>query len=270
MALNTCELWSNDIKIAFFQKIVLRLGAFPDPVYDTFWVTLDARRVSDFKHFHYLAFSLSPVPLAKFWLSAKTGHGFWSSIQRYLCHTKSSFENFWWRHCMWFVVYPPSPVKNSGYTYGFRLDIRTWLAFPPIIINTIIVIAKQWLVLLRTITVHIFRSKQIFELFRARFWLQITFWIRACRPVYNFCSNGIKTIRAKWLNDYLHLQIETVIHKILGVSLVSPETMKLVSNILYYFSKFVNQINQVNKVCHQTALMNNFWNERSRMTRFFT
>ena len=46
------------------------------------------------------------------------GHGFWSSlfhkktiydifVLRYLCSTKSfSFENFWWRHCLWFVVWP--------------------------------------------------------------------------------------------------------------------------------------------------------------------
>ena len=46
-----------------------------------------------------------------------TDHDFRSSIQRYLCPTKSSFvENFWWRHCMWFVVWAP-PIKNPGYAY---------------------------------------------------------------------------------------------------------------------------------------------------------
>ena len=52
------------------------------------------------------------------------GYGFRSSILRYLCFTKSSFfENFWWRHCMWFVVWAP-PIKNPGYAYGAR---HAWL-----------------------------------------------------------------------------------------------------------------------------------------------
>ena len=44
-------------------------------------------------------------------------YSFRSSILRYLCPTKSSFfENFWSRHCMWFVVWAP-PIKNPGYVY---------------------------------------------------------------------------------------------------------------------------------------------------------
>ena len=35
-------------------------------------------------------------------------HGFGSSILRYLCpHKKLLFWSFWWRHCMWVVVWPP-------------------------------------------------------------------------------------------------------------------------------------------------------------------
>ena len=49
-----------------------------------------------------------------------TGYSFRSSILRYLCPTKSFFfENFWWRHCMWFVVWAPS-IKNPGYAYDFN------------------------------------------------------------------------------------------------------------------------------------------------------
>ena len=41
------------------------------------------------------------------------GNDFRSSILRYFCPTKtSSFENFWWRHCMWFVVYASANQKS--------------------------------------------------------------------------------------------------------------------------------------------------------------
>ena len=42
-----------------------------------------------------------------------TDYSFRSSILRYLCPTKSSFfEHFWWRHCMWFVVWAPPNQKS--------------------------------------------------------------------------------------------------------------------------------------------------------------
>ena len=42
------------------------------------------------------------------------GHGLWSSILRYLCsHKKFLFRSFWWRHCMWFAVWPPPPNQKS-------------------------------------------------------------------------------------------------------------------------------------------------------------
>ena len=47
-----------------------------------------------------------------------SGYGFRSSILRYLCPTKNYFfQYFWWRHCVWFVVWAP-PIKNPGYAYG--------------------------------------------------------------------------------------------------------------------------------------------------------
>ena len=67
---------------------------------------------------------LSPLPLENSRLSAKPGHGFWSPILRYLCPTKSSsFENFWWLHCMWFLVCSP-PIKNPGYAYARGIAFR--------------------------------------------------------------------------------------------------------------------------------------------------
>ena len=36
------------------------------------------------------------------------GHSFWYSILRYLCpHKNFLFQSFWWRYCMWFVVWAP-------------------------------------------------------------------------------------------------------------------------------------------------------------------
>ena len=37
-----------------------------------------------------------------------------------LSNKNSSFENFWWLHCMWFLVCPPSPNQKS------RLRLCTW------------------------------------------------------------------------------------------------------------------------------------------------
>ena len=88
MVLNTCEMWSKGIKIAFFskkfQKIAQRLGASsPDPLCDTF----------EYTTFSFVTFGLSPLPLENSRLSAKPGHGFWSSILRYLCPTKTPLSN---------------------------------------------------------------------------------------------------------------------------------------------------------------------------------
>ena len=79
MALNSCKIWSNGIKAAFFpktlQKIVQRLGtSLPDPHsrMGYIWVPKFTRRVPRFKHFCYLTLILSPLSLAKSWFRAKT------------------------------------------------------------------------------------------------------------------------------------------------------------------------------------------------------
>ena len=98
MALNTCEMWSNGIKIAIFskkfQKTAQRLGASsPDHRLWHVWITVHVFTqtclpIQTFSHLRYL-FKSFP------WTSSTPtpGHGFWSSILRYLCpRKKSSFE----------------------------------------------------------------------------------------------------------------------------------------------------------------------------------
>ena len=43
-----------------------------------------------------------------------------------LSHKSSSFENFWWRHCVWFVVWASLPIKNYGHAYNLKI---AWKAF---------------------------------------------------------------------------------------------------------------------------------------------
>ena len=67
MALNTCEMCSNGIKIAFFQKITKNrpaAGAFPQPaVCDTYELQYTSllKHVSQFRHFCILSIGLSPL-----------------------------------------------------------------------------------------------------------------------------------------------------------------------------------------------------------------
>ena len=87
------------------------------PVSDTFEYTslLNTSSKLDFYTFQQLVFALSLYQnLGK----VPSSYGFRSSILRYLCPTKNYFfENFWWRHCVWFVVWAP-PIKNPGCAYG--------------------------------------------------------------------------------------------------------------------------------------------------------
>ena len=80
MALNTCEMWSNGIKVAFFskklEKIVQQLGASPPdpqslrrrgprpqtPVCDTFEIHKLSQHVSKVTYLHFSTISLSPLP----------------------------------------------------------------------------------------------------------------------------------------------------------------------------------------------------------------
>ena len=81
MALNTCKMWFNGIKIAFFskklQKIAQRLGAGPpvpqnllrlgapppDPMCDTFELHKLSQHVSNVRYFRFLSISLIPLSL---------------------------------------------------------------------------------------------------------------------------------------------------------------------------------------------------------------
>ena len=111
--LNTCEMWSDGIKIAFFQKNCQAAGASaPNPHLWYVWVNYSACTRLRIYIFSCLTFGLRALPFENSSLKAKPGHGFWSYILRYLCPTKSSsFKNFWWRHCMSFLVWPSPRSK---------------------------------------------------------------------------------------------------------------------------------------------------------------
>ena len=67
MALNSFEMWSNGITIAFFSKNYnnLRYGFASRPPFELNYFT---RRVFQFRRFHFLTICLSLLPLAIFWL----------------------------------------------------------------------------------------------------------------------------------------------------------------------------------------------------------
>ena len=139
MALNTCEMWSNGIKIAFFPKNYKKLtaaGGFTPQapiasggwglrpqtsVLDSFQVRKYTLHISQFRYFQFLPSSLSPLPSAKSRLRPKHRPRLLilhSTIS--LPPTKSSsFENLWWCHCTWLVVWA-LPIKNPGYAYACR------------------------------------------------------------------------------------------------------------------------------------------------------
>ena len=116
MALNSCEMWSNVIKIAFFSKNLQKSpsgwGLCPQtPVSDTFEYTslLNTSSKLDFYTFQQLVFTFSLYQNPG---KVPSGYGFRSSILRYFRPTKNYFfENFWWRHCVWFVVWAPPQSK---------------------------------------------------------------------------------------------------------------------------------------------------------------
>ena len=128
MALNTCELWFNDIKINFFhQKLtknrpaaggdlqsLRRLGA-PRPrppsviplSYTTFLNTFPKLVICTFQ-----LISINPFVLQNPGYVPAGNNDFRSSILRYLCPTKTSFlEIFRWRHFMWLWFRPPPNQK---------------------------------------------------------------------------------------------------------------------------------------------------------------
>ena len=78
MALNTREMWSSGVKMAFFPKNYQNLpcgwGRSPQtPVCDTLELRKFTKHVSHFRHFRFLSFGLSHLRLAKLSLSAEPG-----------------------------------------------------------------------------------------------------------------------------------------------------------------------------------------------------
>ena len=150
---NGSELMRNvirwDLNSFFFQKltkIAQRLGALPPdphshrrlglcpqtPVSDTFEYTSlrNASSKLDFYTFQQLVFVLSLYQNPG---KVPSGYGFRSSILRYLCPTKNYFfENFWWCHCVLFVVWAP-PIKNPGYTYALWSSISILLLITTVV-----------------------------------------------------------------------------------------------------------------------------------------
>ena len=130
------------LKQLLFQKITKiaqRLGASPPdpiasgsgrncpqtPANNTFELqyTFFTRHVSQFWHFHILTIGLSPLLKRVPGCVPTPGHGFWSSILRYLCpHKNSCFEVFGdaIARDLWFGF---PPIKNPGYAY---VPTRLW------------------------------------------------------------------------------------------------------------------------------------------------
>ena len=126
MVVNTCEMWSNGIKIAFFSKNLQKSpsgwGLCPQTpiatggwgfrpqtlVCGTFEYTSLLTTSPKVRHLHFLTISFRPLPLPKSWLSA-TDYSFRSSILRYLFapqkvpFLKISDDVI----AMWFVVWAP-------------------------------------------------------------------------------------------------------------------------------------------------------------------
>ena len=132
MVLNTCEMWSKSIKIAFFPKNSKNrpatggfISRFPSVM-----------RLSKLVYLHkspnldifICNFCFKPSPFEKLSVKCQTRPLglliFHSAIS--LSHKKFPFENFWWLHCMWFLVCPPPPIKNPGYAYARKM------AFPAV------------------------------------------------------------------------------------------------------------------------------------------
>ena len=136
MAVNTCEMWSNRIKIAFFQKltkIAQRLGSSPpDPhnhaggsaprppsVIRLSAVAYSSRLLSQ----TFLMISFRPLALPKFWLNANglRLQIFHSTIS--LPHNKFLFREFLMTSVQWICgLAPPPPIKNYGYVYECGIE----------------------------------------------------------------------------------------------------------------------------------------------------
>ena len=107
MVLNTCEMWSKGIKIAFFQKNYKK--SLSDwrlrPQVPRLWYVW-------INYIFICNFWFQPTPFRKLSVKCQTRPRlliFHSTIS--LSNKNSFFENFWWLHCMWFLVCPPPHLK---------------------------------------------------------------------------------------------------------------------------------------------------------------
>ena len=138
MALNTCETWFNGIKIAFFfpnklQKNCPSSGGLlsrppKPPVAESsasrprLWylgVTLVySTRLSIYIFAHFSFGFKQKSPLSKILVTCQT-QSTASNLPFYdiFARKSSSFENFWWRHCMWCGL-PTPPIKNPAHAYA--------------------------------------------------------------------------------------------------------------------------------------------------------
>ena len=135
MVLNTCKTWSKGIKIAFFFLITKNRPATGGYVPRSPSVI----RLSKLVYLHkspnldifICNFWFKPSLFRKLSVKCQTRPQlliFHSTIS--LSHKSSSFKNFWWLHCMWFLVWAPPPIKNPGYAYAWGMAF--WAVSPQI------------------------------------------------------------------------------------------------------------------------------------------
>ena len=123
MSLDTCEMWSNSIKIAFYfkqlRKVAQRLGALPQTlVCDTLEMQYTSlfKQVYQIRHFRILTIGLSPLHWTNSQLRANTRPRlliFDSTIS--LPPQKIPFSKFLMTSLH--VICGLPPIKNPGYAY---------------------------------------------------------------------------------------------------------------------------------------------------------
>ena len=134
MALNTCETWSNAIKIASFSKkspsgwgLCLQTpkasgdwGIRPQtPVCDTFEFYLLTQHVPLVRHLHFSTISLKPSPFSKILVKCQyaTASDFYYTIS--LSHKKFLLYKFFITSLHVICVLGP-PIKNPDYAYDIN------------------------------------------------------------------------------------------------------------------------------------------------------
>ena len=104
------------------QKIVQLLGALPPGLRLCYvWDTLPFSTRLQSWIFAYFNNYLKLSSFAKSCLNAYKQRFQIFHPMISLSHKSSSFENFWWCHCVWFVVWASLPIKNSGHAYKLEI-----------------------------------------------------------------------------------------------------------------------------------------------------